>query len=154
MILCLMTLQTFAQDNSSSPAQGLPDASKEAQDPIKVSVEEVRIPLAAYDEDGRFDSTVEIDDLLVREDGAAQPIKSIYRIPASIVLLLDTGGESNLAKGVRLTREVDSQYVITYKPERPLDSATASEYRRIDVISRRVGLKLRVRRGYVARSGS
>ena len=94
MILCSTALQTFAQDNSSSPARELPDASKEAQDPIKVSVEEVRIPLTAYDENGRFDSTVEIDDLLVKEDGVAQSIKSVYRIPASIALLLDTGGES------------------------------------------------------------
>lgn len=105
-ILCLTALQALAQDNSTSPAVRPPGQDQEVQEPIKVSVEEVRIPLAAYDENGRFDSTVEIPDLLVREDGVAQQIRSIYRIPASIVLLLDTGGESNRAKGVQLTREV------------------------------------------------
>ncbi|MGB7923389.1 MAG: VWA domain-containing protein [Pyrinomonadaceae bacterium] len=106
-ILCLIALEAFAQDSSATPTgRATTDSGNEIQEPITVSVEEVRIPLAAYDEHGRFDPTVEIDDLLLREDGAAQPIKSVYRIPASVVLLLDTGGESNRAKDVRLTREV------------------------------------------------
>jgi VWFA-related protein len=77
-----------------------------AQDTVKVLVEEVRIPVTAKDSSGRFDPTVALSDLLVRENGIAQPLKSVYRIPASVVLLLDTGEELNRAKNVRLTREV------------------------------------------------
>ena len=43
-----------------------------AQDTIKVSTEEVRIPIIAKDSNGRFDPTVELNDLLVREN-QAQP---------------------------------------------------------------------------------
>lgn len=77
-----------------------------AQDTVKVVIEEVRVPVTAKDASGRFDPTVEIDDLLVRDNGIAQPLKSVYRMPASMLLLLDTGEELNRAKSVRLTREV------------------------------------------------
>jgi hypothetical protein len=39
--------------------------------------------------------------------------------------------------------------VVTYRPKRPLAEATPGEYRRIEVASRRVGLSLQARRGYV-----
>lgn len=77
-----------------------------AQDTIKVNTEEVRIPIIAKDSTGRFDPTVELNDLLLRDNGIAQPLKSVYRMPASVLLLLDTGEELNRAKNVRLTREV------------------------------------------------
>ncbi len=46
-------------------------------------------------------------------------------------------------------REIDSQYVITYSPKRPLRKASPTEYRRIHVGPRRQGLTLRARRGYI-----
>jgi VWFA-related protein len=48
-----------------------------------------------------------------------------------------------------VAREIDSQYVITYSPKRPLRKASATEYRRIHVGPRRQGLTLRARRGYI-----
>lgn len=88
-----------------------------AQDTIKVVVEEVRIPITAKDSNGRFDPTVELADLLVRDNGVAQPLKSVYRMPASVLLLLDTGEELNRAKNVRLTREVAAALIADLKPE-------------------------------------
>lgn len=49
-------------------------------------------------------------------------------------------------------REIGSEYVVTYRPIRALALAKNGEYRRIEVASRRVGLKLRSRRGYVVPS--
>jgi hypothetical protein len=49
-----------------------------------------------------------------------------------------------------VAREVDCQYVVTYRPRKPLTDAKPAEYRRLDVIARRVGLRVRSRRGYVA----
>jgi len=48
-----------------------------------------------------------------------------------------------------VAREIDSQYVVTYSPKRPLRRAAATEFRRIHVGARRQGLTLRARRGYV-----
>jgi VWFA-related protein len=88
-----------------------------AQDTIKVVVEEVRVPITAKDSNGRFDPTVELADLLVRDNGITQPIKSVSRMPANVLLLLDTGEELNRAKNVRLTREVAAALIADLKPE-------------------------------------
>src|SRR5689334_23144782 len=88
----------------------------QAQESVRVFVEEVRIPITARDASGRFDPTVEMNDLLVRENGIAQPLNSIYRMPASVLLLVDTGEELNRAKNVRLTREVASTLISSLQP--------------------------------------
>jgi VWFA-related protein len=90
----------------SCPPPPMRAKTPEVQDSVKTVIEEVRIPVTAIDGAGRFDPTVGIDDLMVREDGVVQQLRGLYRIPGSVLLLLDTGGEQNLAKSVRLTREV------------------------------------------------
>jgi VWFA-related protein len=82
-------------------------AQEEAgQDVLRVSVEEVRIPVAAYDAGGRFDPTLSAEDLLVREDGEAQRVTGVFRVPAHVLLVADTGGELNPLKTARLTGDV------------------------------------------------
>jgi VWFA-related protein len=51
-----------------------------------------------------------------------------------------------------IAREIDSQYVVTYTPKRPLAEATLEEYRRIKVAAAVGGLHVHARRGYVARA--
>ena len=51
-----------------------------------------------------------------------------------------------------IARNVDSQYVVTYKPKRSFASDVQGEYRRIEIAARRVGLVVSARRGYVAPS--
>ncbi|HKO60896.1 MAG TPA: VWA domain-containing protein [Pyrinomonadaceae bacterium] len=46
-------------------------------------------------------------------------------------------------------KEIGSEYVVTYRPKRPLANAKQGEYRNIEVAPRRTGLTLRSRRGYV-----
>ncbi|HKQ53026.1 MAG TPA: VWA domain-containing protein [Pyrinomonadaceae bacterium] len=108
--LALMTPELRAQNKT-------PETVGDDQETLKVFVNEVRIPITAYDEYGHFDPTVEADDLMVKEDGVLRPLKSIYRIPAGVLLLLDTGGELNLAKNVRLTRETAIGLVSSLKKE-------------------------------------
>jgi VWFA-related protein len=64
-------------------------------------------------------------------------------------IMLPVNASEVLAQAANVARDIGSQYVVTYRPTRPLASAKAGEYRRIEVASRRVGLYLRSRRGYV-----
>jgi hypothetical protein len=72
-------------------------------------------------------------------------------------LARETGGfvwvpetfEEMTANGSQAARLVDSRYVVTYKPKHELASAREGEVRRIDVVSRRVGLNLVARRHFV-----
>jgi VWFA-related protein len=117
VVLALTATELHAQNKTPDPPPGAPETIIEDQDSLKVFVNEVRIPVTAYDENGRFDPTVEIDDLMVKEDGVLRPLKSIYRLPANVLLLLDTGGELNLAKNVRLTREIAIGLISNLKGE-------------------------------------
>ena len=57
--------------------------------------------------------------------------------------------ENLLAQADSITRDIGAQYVITYRPKRPLSAAKPGEYRRVEVASRRAGLYLRSRKGYI-----
>ena len=69
----------------------------------------------------------------------------------------ETGGRMFLPKSTQqmiaqagdAARDIGAEYVITYRPKRPLADSRAGEYRRIELAARRVGLSLRSRRGYV-----
>jgi len=73
---------------------------------IKIYTEEVLLPVVATDSNGRFDPTLEADDLLILEDGEPQTIRSVRRMPASVLLLLDTGGFRNPAMKTNTTRDL------------------------------------------------
>jgi VWFA-related protein len=116
--LCLALFLLMLANGPSAPAQQKsptplpsPTPAKEQDDErVTVFTEEVRLPVIAVDQFGHYDPTVQPDDILVLEDGVAQQIKSVRRIPANILLVLDTGGETSglggLSKRTNLTREV------------------------------------------------
>jgi len=88
-------------------------ARVQAQERLRVVIEEVRLPVAGFDKYGHFDPSLTIDDLLVLENGIPQEVRSVRHIPANVVLLLDTGGDVNTAKSVRVTREIAKKLVAT-----------------------------------------
>jgi VWFA-related protein len=88
------------------PAPTPAPTPREEQEPVKVFTEEVRLPVVAYDDYGHFDPSVEMSEILVLEDGVPQEIRSVRRIPANILLLIDTSAAVTLAKDIKVTRAV------------------------------------------------
>jgi VWFA-related protein len=118
------------------------------------------------------DSTPDLREILdMRGSGAVVDLERLLRRGKSIkkdlqqrekefgALTEETGGgfwlpasaEEMLRQAVEVAEMVDSQYVITYTPQRPVNGKIG-EYLKIDVVSRRVGLKVRARRGYLAKT--
>ncbi len=64
-------------------------------------------------------------------------------------IFLPKTSDQMIAQSREAAREIGSEYVVSYRPKRSLASAQQGEYRRVEVASRRVGLSLRSRRGYV-----
>jgi VWFA-related protein len=64
-------------------------------------------------------------------------------------MMLPINSQEMLAQANEVARAIGAEYVVTYRPKRPLAEAKPGEYRRIEVASRRVGLSLQARRGYV-----
>lgn len=99
----------------------------------------------------------------IRFDPAMRRLRKAYEADvkksqqALTSLAEETGGaiflpkneDEMLSEADKVARDIGSEYVITYRPTRPLASASPNEYRKIEIASRRVGLTLRSRRGYV-----
>jgi len=77
-----------------------------------------------------------------------QILVSLAQETGGTIFLPKTSDEM-VSEATAVARDIGAEYVITYRPKRPLASAESGEYRRIQVTSRRVGLSLRSRRGYV-----
>ena len=96
------------------------EPKSEDQERVQVFTEEVRLPVSALDQYGHYDPTLEIDDVLVLEDGEPQKIRSVRHIPGNVLFILDTGGEGNglsgLSKKTSTTRAVALK-VISRLPE-------------------------------------
>ncbi|HEX8070919.1 MAG TPA: VWA domain-containing protein [Pyrinomonadaceae bacterium] len=100
-LLALAPAAVRAQSGRVAPKpKATPDPEQE-----RVYTEEVRIPLFARDQYGRFDPTLERDDIVVLEDSVPQQVRSLKRIPASVLLLLGTSGELNPAQRTSATRK-------------------------------------------------
>ena len=96
----LLPVVAKAQKPSATPPK-----TDEQQEPVKIFTEEVRLPVVAIDQFGHYDPTLEIEDVLVLEDGVAQQIKSIQRLPVNVLLLLDVGNDLGL-KNTNMTRDM------------------------------------------------
>ncbi|HYG82286.1 MAG TPA: hypothetical protein VD861_17955, partial [Pyrinomonadaceae bacterium] len=83
-----------------------PTPTPEEEEAERVYIEEVRLPVFAYDDKGRFDPGLGVDDVLVVEDDVPQQVKSVRRTPASVVLALGTGWDLDPIVRANTTRDV------------------------------------------------
>jgi VWFA-related protein len=113
--LGIAATQSSGQAPSKPSPSPTPSPTEKDQDKVRVFTEEVRLPVVALDAYGHYDPTLELDDILVLEDGVIQQLRSVRHIPANVLFVLDTGGESSglggMSKSTSLTRQVASQLV-------------------------------------------
>lgn len=117
LALVLISVHVLAQEPRATPSPAPEAVKPDEQEPIRTVTEEVQLTVTALDSLGRLDPTVELADVLVLEDGVAQELRSARRVPAHVLLLLDTGGELNSAKRVRLTSAIAKNLVSTLAAE-------------------------------------
>ena len=90
---------------SVSLAAQTPTPTPPDDKPEVVYTEEVKINISAFDLDGNFAKSLKKEDLVINEDGRLHQANIIQHIPAKILILLDTGGESRVAKDFKTTRD-------------------------------------------------
>ena len=106
---------TFAQTPTLTPTD----------EPIKIFTEEVHLNVSAQNNDGKFVPTLKADDLLIVEEGTPQTITSMKRVPANVLLLLDTGSELNFIKSLKMTRVTAKLFLHSLLPE---DTISVMQY--------------------------
>jgi VWFA-related protein len=129
--LCLIALMaSFSFSISAQEATPQPTPTDE---PIRILTEEVRLNITAQTVNGKFVPTLKPDDLLIVESGTPQKIESMKRVPASVLLLLDTGGNLNFAKSLNLTRLTAKLLVEKISPGNAF--AVMQSYNKIETVS-------------------
>ncbi len=113
----VLSFNAFSQDPIPPP----PDIDE----PEKIFTEEIKLNVSAFDERGNFVSEVGKDDIVIIEDGRLHQPSSIRRIPANVLIVLDTGGEMRSAKGLRQTRKTAKRLLNSLAAE---DSVAILEY--------------------------
>ncbi len=113
-VLCCASF-CAAQNKSPSPSPNPTPPTGESPDKVKIFTEEVVIPVSAYDDSGHLSVALEPQAIMVFEDDVRQTVRSISRVPANVLLLLDTGGALNPAMSVSTTKEIATRLISTLR---------------------------------------
>jgi hypothetical protein len=92
--IILTILFLFAVSNAQTPA---PTPLQE-DDTERVYTEEIKLNVSAVDRNGKFFAGVKKEDLVIMEDQRLHQASSLRRIPANVLVVLDTGGEMRRRK--------------------------------------------------------
>lgn len=99
----------------------------------KVFTEEIKLNVFATDVDGKFVSDVKKDDLVITEDGRLNQATSIKRVPANVLIVMDTGGEMRQVKGFKQTVDTAKSLINSLQPE---DSVAIMQYNdKVDIVA-------------------
>jgi hypothetical protein len=106
-LLFAFVLFNFSVNVSAQTATPSPPVDK----PEVVYTEEIKINIAAFDTSGNFAKSLKKEDLVISEDGRLHQANIIQHTPAKVLILLDTGGESRVAKDFKNTRETAKKLI-------------------------------------------
>lgn len=104
-----------------------------AEQPVKIVTEEVHLNVTAQSAHGKFVPTLTKDDLLIVESGTPQKIESMKKMPASVLILLDTGGNLNFAKTLKMTRLTAKLVTEKLAPDNVV--AIVQAYNKVETVS-------------------
>jgi VWFA-related protein len=115
----LFILFSFTFTNAQTPT---PSTDEETE---RIFTEEIKLNVTAFDSDGKFTSNVKKEDLVILEDGRIHQASSVRRIPANVLIVMDTGGEMRQAKSLNQTRQTAKGLINALKTE---DSVAIMQY--------------------------
>lgn len=102
LLLFLLAVFSFIS-NAQKPTPTPPETDDK---PEIFFTEEIKMNVSAFNREGDFVTDVDKDDLVISEDGRLHQADSLRRIPANVLIVLDTGGELRQVKSIDLTRKV------------------------------------------------
>ena len=111
----------FAAANAQTPTP-TPNSDDETE---KVFTEEIKLNVSAVDRNGKFISNVKKEDLVITEDGRLHQANSLRRIPANVLIVMDTGGEMRRAKSLDQTKKTAQSLINALSAE---DSVAIMQY--------------------------
>ena len=113
-VLLVIFALSLAENAQSGRVQSSPTPTPEPAE--KVVTEEIKLNVLAFDENGKFFPNVTANDLVITENNILQPPNSVRRIPANVLVVMDTGGELRQVKSLDQTRRVARALVESLRP--------------------------------------
>ncbi len=122
---------------AASNAQTPTPTSIQDNEPERIFTEEIKLNVSAFDRNGKFVTGVKKEDLVIMEDGRLHQASSLRRIPANVLIVMDTGGEMRQAKGLEQTRKTVRSLINALSAE---DSVAIMQYHdRVEIIAEWTG---------------
>jgi VWFA-related protein len=90
-----------------------------------VFTEEVKLNVLAFDEGGKFFPDVTANDLVITENNILHQPSSVRRLPANVLIVMDTGGEMRSVKSLEQTRKTARAVVAALRQD---DSIALLQY--------------------------
>src|SRR4051812_34494426 len=101
-MLCVFAAIGAAQSGRVAPS---PTPTPE-DETVRIHTEEIKLNVLAFDENGGFFRDVGASDLVITENNILHQPSSVRRIPANVLIVMDTGGELRSVKSLDVTRKV------------------------------------------------
>jgi len=105
----------FAVSAQSGRVQQTPTPPRD-DDTVRVSTEEIKLNVLAFDEKGDFFRDVTANDLVITENNILHQPASVRRLPANVLIVMDAGGELRSVKSLDKTRSVARGLVEALQP--------------------------------------
>ncbi|MEP7148071.1 MAG: VWA domain-containing protein [Acidobacteriota bacterium] len=112
-----------AQSRRVPPATPTPTPRED--DAERVITEEIKLNVVAFDDNGAFVGDVKASDLVVTENNILHQPTSVRRIPANVLIVMDTGGELRQVKSLDQTRRTARAVLAALDPK---DSVAVIQY--------------------------
>ena len=113
ILLLLAGLSLHAQSGRTKPT---PTPTPRDDDDVRIITEEVKLNVLAFDEDGKFVGDVRAEDLVVTDNNILHQPSSVRRIPANVLVVMDTGGELRSVKTLDQTRKTARALISALRP--------------------------------------
>lgn len=113
VILLGLMLTAHGQSRRVSPS---PSPTPPDDDAVRINTEEIKLNVLAFDEQGKFVGDVRAEDVVITENDVLHQATSLRRIPANVLIVMDTGGELRQVKSLEQTRTVARAVVEALRP--------------------------------------
>lgn len=112
LVVLLLSATAFSQSGRVQPTPTpTPD-----DDTVRVVTEEIKLNVLAFDESGSFFSGVTDNDLVITEDDILHQPSSVRRLPANVLIVMDTGGDLRAVKSLDRTRRAAEALIAALRP--------------------------------------
>jgi Mg-chelatase subunit ChlD len=124
LLIGWVTVSVLAVNGQSGRVQATPTPTP-ADDTERVLIEEIKLNVLAFDDEGNFFRDVTANDLVINENNILHPPQSVRRLPANVLIVMDTGGEMRSVKTLDRTRAVAQKLVDSLRAD---DSVAILQY--------------------------